>query len=609
MSDTWVPSERLQTLAKMACYDDLPPEEGAELETFLGDRRACRWYRDFCLFHTELRFLARAARADDAAHEQIWRSAARQASSIPHMSEPPTSGLPLPIVLEPPFSASQTTFLAGWPIAYLVATVIVGVGLVIGAIVHVSQPEQNVRSPDAHGDPNAPSAIRESSSIVARITGMADCVWEGSGFRGQGAAAADHNPEIRNQKSLLHLGDRLSLRSGLLELTYDTGARVILQGPVAYEVESPAGGYLAVGKLTAKLEKKSEVRGQRSESANHQSEIINQKFVVRTPTAVVTDLGTEFGVEVDRQGGTKSYVFRGEIQVQAPRGIHGSTGTIRLKGHESAVIDPSGVLWTRQAVDGRQFVRRLAQDPFRGIVDLSQGVVVFEEPFATKSTAPTVDYPALRFDPIEMGLGKSRSANASVLDGALRLCRESVAATPAAFAAETDTVTTIKKFSGKLVVSVDIGADSQNCGECHVALQLGDLAFLFHAGHCTRQGIRGLFYISKSGRLVVPATDLGFVPDVDILHHMSVYYDGKDTFYVCLVDGLDPRRVFRTTYIDSGRSNEPFTVGVYRSGHPNVGLFDNLRVVQTPMTVNESAAAMQKERLPDSTTKNANRND
>ena len=40
-----------------------------------------------------------------------------------------------------------------------------------------------------------------------------------------------------------------------MEITYDTGAKVILQGPVTYEVESD-GGYLSVGKLTARLEKK-----------------------------------------------------------------------------------------------------------------------------------------------------------------------------------------------------------------------------------------------------------------------------------------------------------------------------------------------------------------
>ena len=60
-------------------------------------------------------------------------------------------------------------------------------------------------------------------------------------------------------KSLVALNDEFVLASGLMEITYDTGAKVILQGPVTYEVEAN-GGYLAVGKLTGKLEKRG-VRG------------------------------------------------------------------------------------------------------------------------------------------------------------------------------------------------------------------------------------------------------------------------------------------------------------------------------------------------------------
>ena len=82
-----------------------------------------------------------------------------------------------------------------------------------------------------------------------------------------------------------------------MEITYDTGAKVILQGPVTYEVESAAGGYLSLGKLTARVEKKAEGG---SPIPNPQSLIPNPLFAVRTPTATVTDLGTEFGVEVQR---------------------------------------------------------------------------------------------------------------------------------------------------------------------------------------------------------------------------------------------------------------------------------------------------------------------
>ena len=56
-------------------------------------------------------------------------------------------------------------------------------------------------------------------------------------------------------------------------------------------------------------------------AANPKSQIPNHPilFSVRTPTAVVTDLGTEFGVEVDRSGATQSHVFRGRIEMCSSR--------------------------------------------------------------------------------------------------------------------------------------------------------------------------------------------------------------------------------------------------------------------------------------------------
>ena len=68
---------------------------------------------------------------------------------------------------------------------------------------------------------------------------MVDCKWAGTAFDAPGVP----------------LGRKYELASGLVEITYDTGAKIILQGPVTYEVESGNGGYLAVGKLTARVEK------------------------------------------------------------------------------------------------------------------------------------------------------------------------------------------------------------------------------------------------------------------------------------------------------------------------------------------------------------------
>ena len=137
--------------------------------------------------------------------------------------------------------------------------------------------------------------------------------------------------------SRVTLGQKIDLASGLMEIAYDTGAKVILQGPVTYSIESN-GGYLAVGKLTGKLGKRGERREERGEVAanrqipNPKSQNLNPSplsplpsplFVIRTPTATVTDLGTEFGVEVSEQKTTKVCVFTGAVNIAHPNGRSG----------------------------------------------------------------------------------------------------------------------------------------------------------------------------------------------------------------------------------------------------------------------------------------------
>ena len=92
-----------------------------------------------------------------------------------------------------------------------------------------------------------------------------------------------------------------------MEITYDTGAKVILQGPVTYEVESngwrlPVGGQ-ADRKAGKERRQKDECRNLESPESIFTHPLIHSSlFAVSTPTATVTDLGTEFGVEVDKAG-------------------------------------------------------------------------------------------------------------------------------------------------------------------------------------------------------------------------------------------------------------------------------------------------------------------
>ena len=152
---------------------------------------------------------------------------------------------------------------------------------------------------------SAVSSRRPKNELVGRITGTADCRWADP----QDAPSA-----------AVPLGRKYELASGLMEITYQTGAKVILQGPCTYEVDSAAGGFLSLGKLTARVEK-SGIRGPESEGSDHypQSPIHYPLFSVRTPTAVVTDLGTEFGVEVDKSGTCEVHVLKGQVEAESLR--------------------------------------------------------------------------------------------------------------------------------------------------------------------------------------------------------------------------------------------------------------------------------------------------
>ncbi len=138
------------------------------------------------------------------------------------------------------------------------------------------------------------------------------------------------------------LGRKYALASGLMEITYKTGAIVTIEGPVIYEAELN-GGYLSVGKMMAKLgEKKGD--GQcslaRSKFPDYQSPI-PKHFIIRTPTTIVTDLGTEFGVEIGSDGVCEVHVLKGLVQTDCIGSGGHITQSIRLKEGQGRQYKPA----------------------------------------------------------------------------------------------------------------------------------------------------------------------------------------------------------------------------------------------------------------------------
>jgi len=122
-----------------------------------------------------------------------------------------------------------------------------------------------------------------------------------------------------------------------------------------------------VGRLTGRLDGGLGVGGQGAEIHHQRSQTSDPSppataFSIRTPTATVTDLGTEFGVEVDSLGRTTSCVFRGSVllSLAAPASPREE---VVLTENKAAIVSErgqSGIRGIRPVdVDMSRFVRRV----------------------------------------------------------------------------------------------------------------------------------------------------------------------------------------------------------------------------------------------------------
>ncbi len=94
---------------------------------------------------------------------------------------------------------------------------------------------------------------------------------------------------------------RYELLKGTVHLRFAQGADVVLAGPARLEVRGPQGIRLVDGKI--RVIAPPTARG----------------FTVATPDADFVDLGTEFGLRVQRGGASDLYVFDGQVNVADPR--------------------------------------------------------------------------------------------------------------------------------------------------------------------------------------------------------------------------------------------------------------------------------------------------
>jgi ferric-dicitrate binding protein FerR (iron transport regulator) len=145
---------------------------------------------------------------------------------------------------------------------------------------------------------------QEAAVLVARLTSLHD-------------AAGLQTPNDAKLGDWLAAGT-VRLDSGLVEVTFDSGASVVLEGPAEFRLESSKRGFLASGKLVA------QVPGPAA------------GFIVNTPTANVVDLGTSFALDVSQSKGTEVHVLEGVVEVSSNDSQAATKRTLRAR--EAVVV-------------------------------------------------------------------------------------------------------------------------------------------------------------------------------------------------------------------------------------------------------------------------------
>jgi len=143
-----------------------------------------------------------------------------------------------------------------------------------------------------------------------------------------------------------------NLSQGIAKMELNQGTSLLLEAPCEVELTSIGEVNLRSGRLTVMVSPQA------------------KGFRVRTSTALITDLGTEFGVMVHPNGSTETHVLKGRVNIELdPSKADRSTSQIVNEGF-AAVVEPSG-------------------RTIQGEVSARQGLFLLQLPPARQPSSPT----------------------------------------------------------------------------------------------------------------------------------------------------------------------------------------------------------------------------
>ncbi|CAL1125272.1 unnamed protein product [Cladocopium goreaui] len=137
----------------------------------------------------------------------------------------------------------------------------------------------------------------------------------------------------------------LNLVEGTASIEFDSGVVVVLEGPAKFELETDGLGFLESGRLVANVPPQA------------------VGFTIRTPTATVIDLGTEFGVQVDEELGTSEvHVFVGKVEVGAVGQDDDTTPPRRITAGQAVSVRAKTPVTELADAEPDRFVRSIEEE-------------------------------------------------------------------------------------------------------------------------------------------------------------------------------------------------------------------------------------------------------
>ena len=221
------------------------------------------------------------------------------------------------------------------PLSLAVATITIG-----GILAGIAALRLGVSSSQAPMDEQARPAA------VATVAAVHQAAWQQPG-------RSRSEPGRWLPGDVLFAGERLRLKSGLAEIAFFSGGKLVIEGPAEIMPTGRDAVRVAAGRIVVRT-----THGPRSEADP-------PLFTVQTPRGVIEDLGTEFGVDVPADGGESVHVFEGVVVVAAdghlPAGV--AAAGLRLEAGTSAAIDGDCSIRRISQVAAPRFVRNLPEVP------------------------------------------------------------------------------------------------------------------------------------------------------------------------------------------------------------------------------------------------------